>query len=186
MEKEKYSGKQYETEYLGAIDINDKEFLAALERVKKTSKEGSKFPYYVNYKNALNLARKFQPIDKSDPEKKRMDPTNPKAPLAKDLRIELLDQLGIKDEESDRVKVFTAVGTPLDVFHGVDAFVEIDGKVVTLDITLREDISAKRKADIIDATELPDPDDEKEAEEYLERVKSIAKKVCQELQERAA
>lgn len=134
MEKEKYSGRQYERDYLGGIDPSNEDFLAALKRVKRTSKEGSKFPYYVTYKDALDLARKFQPIDKRDPKKKRIDPTNPKAPLAKDLRIEILDQLGVEDEESDKVKVFTAVGTPLDIFHGVDAFVEIDGKVITLDI----------------------------------------------------
>jgi len=74
----------------------------------------------------------------------------------------------------------------LDFFHGVDAFIEVDGKIVTLDITLREDISAKRKADVIDATELPNPDDEKKVDEYLERVENITKKVSAELKQKAA
>jgi len=116
MEKEKYSGRQYEHDYLGGIDLNNKTFLAALKRVKRASKEGSKFPYYVTYKDALDLACKFQPIDKSDPEKKRIDLSNPKAPLAKDLRIEILDQLGIEDEESDRVKVFYSRGNSIGFF----------------------------------------------------------------------
>ena len=36
------------------------------------------------------------------------------------------------------VKFFTAVGTPLDVYHGVDGFFEQGSRIVTCDISLRE------------------------------------------------
>lgn len=48
---------------------------------------------------------------------------------------------------STPVKFFTAVGTPLDVYHGVDAFFEQDGAVVTIDVSLR-DKEGVQKADV--------------------------------------
>lgn len=37
-----------------------------------------------------------------------------------------------------KVKLYTAVSTPLDIFHGVDGFFESEGHVVTLDLTLND------------------------------------------------
>lgn len=36
------------------------------------------------------------------------------------------------------VRFYTAIGTPLDVYHGVDAFFEQGGRIVTVDVSLRE------------------------------------------------
>ncbi|MBL4662047.1 MAG: hypothetical protein JKY22_00400 [Flavobacteriaceae bacterium] len=66
------------------------------------------------------------------------------------------------------VKFFTAVGTPLDIHHGVDAFFEHGRERVTLDLTLREKNSSK--ADIILYASL-DGDGEVHIEPYeMERV----------------
>ncbi len=45
------------------------------------------------------------------------------------------------------VKFYTAVGTPLDTYHGVDAFFEQGNIIVTVDVSLREKI--KQKADVL-------------------------------------
>lgn len=46
------------------------------------------------------------------------------------------------------VKFYTAVGTPMDFFHGVDGFFECDGVQVTLDLTLNPH-KTSHKADIV-------------------------------------
>lgn len=45
------------------------------------------------------------------------------------------------------VRFYTAVGTPLDVYHGVDAFFEQGGRIATVDVSLRE--KEMGKADVL-------------------------------------
>src|SRR3569832_709900 len=45
------------------------------------------------------------------------------------------------------VKFFTAIGTPLDTYHGVDGFFEQGGRVATIDVSLRE--KEITKADVL-------------------------------------
>lgn len=45
------------------------------------------------------------------------------------------------------VRFFTAVGTPLDIYHGVDAFFEQGGRIATVDVSLRE--KEYGKADVL-------------------------------------
>lgn len=172
------SGKMYEINLFGEMGRDDAEYNAALERVKKPSRS-PQFPYYVEYSDAMALVRNFQPIDKTDPERKRFSPSNPKTPFTKDLRLEIVEFLGFSDEEAEGVKIFTAVGTPLDAFHGVDAVVEIEGIPVTLDATLRtEDQKGVGKVDVVDYGEIPNADDSEEEQAYFARVAEIAKKVA--------
>ncbi len=83
---------------------------------------------YVSYREALSLARENQPPLRT--------PTVAK--IARTLREEL----------GDSARVCTAVGTPLDIFHGVDGFVEFKGVVVTFDLT-KNPHKDSGKADII-------------------------------------
>lgn len=96
---------------------------------------------YLPYKKALEVARKMQPFD----------PTDPKPRFANDLHATVAEGLGIEDY--GRLKFFTAVGTPLDVKHGVDAFLElkVDKQThrVTLDVTTNPQKGDKHKADIV-------------------------------------
>lgn len=46
------------------------------------------------------------------------------------------------------VKAYTSVGTPLDVFHGVDAFFEFRGTMVSIDLTLNP-TKVCHKADVV-------------------------------------
>lgn len=73
-----------------------------------------KMPYEPRAK-AIATARKSQP--------------QKQAGVAKILEGEIKRQLGADAE------LYTAVRTPLDFYHGVDAFVEFKGVVVTLDVT---------------------------------------------------
>ncbi len=173
------SGKIYEINLFGEAGRDDAEYNTALERVKRPSRD-SRFEYYVDFPDAMALVRNFQPIDKTDPEKKRFSPVNPQKPFAKDLRVELIEFLGFSDEEAETaVKVFTAVGTPLDAFHGVDAVIEIEGIPITFDATLRTELQkGMGKADVIDYEEIPNADDPEEEEAYFARVAEIAKKIA--------
>lgn len=167
-----YSGRLYEQDFFWSINAENPGYLRKLNNIKQPSQKES-FDYYVNFKDALELAKKFQPIDKTDPSKEPVDPANPRAPLLRDLKEALVEQMDLSDDQADRLKLYTAVGSPLDKFHGVDAFVEYDGKIITLDITMRE-TEGEKKADVIITKELPAPDDPETEEEYLRRVEEIA------------
>ncbi|MDO8523067.1 MAG: hypothetical protein Q7S12_02165 [bacterium] len=108
---EENSGKLNEHFTLGEINPTP-EYLKELKDVQK--KNG-----YVSYEDSLHLVRKFSPYD----------PINPAKPFLNDLRIEFIDALGFtKDEDMDRIKIFTAVGSPLDHWHGADVFIEIENE----------------------------------------------------------
>lgn len=173
--REIYSGGQYERDYLGQADIRSQEFLREFDRCKQPSEKPG-FNYWMNYRDSMELAKKFQPIDKSDPEKKRVDPANPRAPLLRDIKEALIDQMDLSDKEADELKLYTAVDTPLDYLHGTDAFIEYKGIVVSIDITKKMSGTGK-KADVIITEELPAPDDPDTEDEYLARVDDIAASV---------
>lgn len=78
---------------------------------------------YVSYHKSMVMVKEFQP----------WDPTDPSSPAANDLHTLVVEALGIEDYSA--VKLYTAVSSPLDVFHGIDCFVEWEGIVVTIDLT---------------------------------------------------
>lgn len=59
---------------------------------------------------------------------------------------------GFSSDTSQPIKFFTAVGTPLDTFHGIDAFVEQGGVIATIDISARD--KEIQKADVLLAAHL--------------------------------
>ncbi len=88
----------------------------------------------MDFAAAAELVKKFQPWP---------DPTNPQKDFLKELRLSLAEQLDLDDQMANNLTMYTAVATPLDVYHGVDAFVEYrlpDGHTlqITLDVTLNE------------------------------------------------
>lgn len=78
---------------------------------------------YMPYAEAVEYVKKYQPNALS------------RSRIVRDLRMRVADLCVDTDVP---VKFFTAVGTPLDIYHGVDAFFEQGGKLVTLDISLRD------------------------------------------------
>jgi|GEM_PF-1304401 len=105
---------------------------------------------YVKFKDSLNLVR-----DNYDG-----DPTNPEKRLPHDLLVEIRCRIfgdEFSDEEGDRLKFYSAIGTPLDLYHGIDGwfeFIDLANRqvIVTVDVTENlEKASAgdKNKADLI-------------------------------------
>lgn len=151
-------------------------------------REGSDVKDYLPYKKALELAKRFQPLN---PETgKPQDPTNPWKAFPRELRLAIGEKLGIieDDEAMDRLRYYTAVGSPLDAFHGVDAMIELEGKApkeesrrVTFDVTLKSEPEAKEgaKADVV-VRELHDED----SPEFLTDVEKLAEQALPFLEER--
>jgi len=91
---------------------------------------------YVPYNKSIANVKKFQP----------WNPSDPSSLAANDLHALVVEALGIDDYSA--VSFFTAIGSPLDIFHGIDGFVEWKGVVVTIDITANP-LKIEHKADII-------------------------------------
>lgn len=146
---EGYTGRLHEQDFIGGVDIQNPAYIAALRASAKP--DG-----YIPFRAALMLAKQFQPLD----------PTNPQKEFSRELRLEVIDQLKLDPDAYDRVRCYTAVGTPLDVLHGVDGFIEVmdpDGRTlrrVTFDLSLRD--KGGQKADLL-VRDLPDPQNEQEA-----------------------
>jgi len=172
-QKPEDSGKV--SEYFALGEVRQTE--AYMRELKKVQKENG----YVSWKDSLRLARKFSPYDPTDPRNK---------PFLNDLRIAFIDELGFTEErDMDRVKIFTAVGSPLDFWHGIDAFIEVEdgngrtSKIIGFDAKEMADSPETRehahekKADII--IFMKDfPDAESESKEYVAKMGEIAKEAA--------
>lgn len=168
-------GEHYEKNLLGTVDFDDLSYKADLERVKKPSRPGSELNYYISFKDALDLVRKYQP--KKEKQKGRVELNNPQKPFLDDLRLEIIEGLGLKkDEEKDGLMVYTSDGSPLDYLHGADFIVDWNGKIMTADISMKEQKDARKtKADIVICKEIPSPKDEEAEDEYWARVEAIGR-----------
>lgn len=111
-----YTGGSVEADLFGKIE----------QEAKKKER-----PAYLPYKTAMNLVKELQPGD----------PTEPEADFANDLHATVAEKLGLEDYGF--LKFYTAVGSELDFYHGVDAFFELEDPetnktyILTLDLTLR-------------------------------------------------
>lgn len=102
---------------------------------------------YLPFDEALVLVREAQ----------TQDPFNPQRKFMKDLRDAVIKKLRLDPKDAAKnLGIYSAVRTPLDSYHGVDAFMELrtsDGIVhlVTMDATLnQEKLDADRsKANIL-------------------------------------
>lgn len=175
------AGREHEQRLFGKVDVDNVGYRRAL---KKVAREGRGGKLYVSYNDALDLARQSQPGD----------PTNPQADFLRELRLELIERLGIEsDAQAELVNGYTAVGTPLDVLHGVDAFVVVSHEgydiPVTLDATLRpeklERVAAASdfgpKADVL-VGEVPDLGEDEDA--YLQAIEEVAIEVMKKVYEK--
>ena len=140
-----YTGKIAESEVLGET--------AKPEYEKKMAMEG-----YITYDQAMDLVKDFQPFqDPTDPYENRF-PQDVHATLADLLKLQNFSQL----------RYYTAIDSPLDRLHSVDAFFELDlgnGQCmrVTLDMTQNPN-KEDYKADVVfqwprEGLSYEDPDD---------------------------
>ncbi len=138
-----YSGRMNERDALGEFQRSP----AFVKAYRAAANERG----YTNYHDSMSLV-----VDHY-----QGDPTNPTKPLARELRMAVIEELGLEDDaDMDRIKFYSALGTPLDVFHGVDAWIEFipeNGvpRRVTIDVTL-DPSKETHKADVI-IQEVPDP-----------------------------
>lgn len=172
------TGNLFEWQFIGEVNTNSREYQKELRRFQEEAAEKGATQGHIPYQEALELAKKFQPFDPTNPHKK---------PFARDIRvslIELMENKGLlpKDstnEDKDRVKFYTAVKTPLDTFHSVDAFIEfedLNGKkyLVTFDLTLNPH-KKEHRSDII-VQKLPDPNLKEESMKYNATIEEYAQK----------
>jgi len=125
--RESYTGKLAEDEVLGKVE-------------RDPNPEASN--RYFSFDTLVLMAKESQPFK---------DPSDPGAPFPNDLHATIAEDLHL--ERYEQLKYYTAVGSKLDVFEGIDAFFELDlghgeNVRVTLDMTLnpaKEDY----KADVV-------------------------------------
>lgn len=79
---------------------------------------------YVSFQQALWLVENNQP----------WDPTDPSTRAAEDLHCQVALALGLED--FTELSFLSALGSPLDLFHGVDGLFEWKGGIVTIDLTV--------------------------------------------------
>mgnify|MGYP001559351445 CR=1 FL=1 len=132
---------------------------------------------YVPFHRAMEWAEKHQ----------FGDPTDPDPRFANDLHATVAQKLEIEDLR--RVKFFTAVGSPLDHYHGIDAFfkVEWNGKnfVVTLDVTMNPNKGDNYKADVVFYISAEGLDPRDDRKEYLEKIEEVAEMIVDKIKSAA-
>ncbi len=82
-------------------------------------------------------ARSYEWVKKNQP----WNPTDPSNKIANDLHFLVAQQLDL--ENLNDLKFYTALHSPLDIHHGVDAFFEIGDTRFTLDFSLKHKIDHK-------------------------------------------
>lgn len=151
-----YTGHLMESETLGE--------LSHLEREN----------FYVPFRRAMAWVEEHQPFD----------PTDPGPRFANDVHALVAEKLGIED--LNEVKFFTAVGSPLDHFHGIDGFFRIKtrGKefVVTLDVTINPAKGKEYKADILIFIPPQGLDPREDRAAYLEKIGEVAEEITDRIE----
>lgn len=91
---------------------------------------------YLPFKKALEQVKRSQ----------SGEPHRPSSRIARTLHRQVALALGVG--EWNELSFYTAVGSPLDYYHGIDAFLEWQGCMVTIDVTMNPD-KTSGKADLI-------------------------------------
>ncbi len=159
---EVYTGKIAETEMLG-----------------KTEREKSLKISYLPYRSAMALVRQTQP-GTSDSNYK-FGPSDPEPYFANDLHASIAELLEL--DNYDQLRYYTAVGSELDRYHGVDAFFDYfledpDHSVtITLDLTLNPH-KEEYKADVVLQASEEDLDLKGNKKGYSRLVEESANKIA--------
>jgi hypothetical protein len=161
---EAYTGKLGESELLGNTE---RERLGELK--------------YRPYKTAVEIAKRVQ-RGSSDSES-AISPSDPETPFANNLHATIAENLNLDNYE--HLGYYSALGTELDRFHGVDAFFELrvvgrrDPLRVTVDLTFNPH-KDEYKADIILFVDEDDLDltDQEGNERYQALIQRSADKIA--------
>jgi hypothetical protein len=133
----------------GQGNVIEREFLGNIEEKERENSEYNEAEEYLNFAESIELVKKAQPWEK---------PAAPEAPFAADLRKAVSKKLAALPNnfsyDPKNLEYFTAVGSPLDHFHSVDAFMEYLNRQAgiktraLIDITI--DPNKQLRPDIID------------------------------------
>jgi len=158
--EEFYSGKEYEYDLVDKPNVDDPAYIGEFKRLQAKASERDGKNYvgnYLPYEDSLALAKKFQPAD----------PTNPRKPFAKELRLACAEVLGLEtEEELDRIKIYTCLGgeqSPADRYHDVDFFISLeseDEQEEKITFQISKDPNTVTRADVFVRDDVPDPSDD--------------------------
>lgn len=199
------SGRRFELDMFGSVKIEDERFKQKLgellapeiRRCVEAALLGNQVPIeslraarsQIKAKKSelMELTKRFQ---RGRTSSEPYDPANPPKDFYRELRLAVMDKVGLAEKESDALRAYTATQTPLDLI-GIDAFVTLrKGSrefFVTLDATLNpEKEKSWSGADVV-FKEPPDVDEDEDA--YLAFIDDVADEVAarfQELEQRRA
>jgi hypothetical protein len=131
----------------------------------ETVEHAPEAPSYLRYREAIELVRTLQPGN----------PKDPKPDFAYEVFVRLERLLGIENQE--RLSFYTAIGSALDHYHGVDGWFELDdGGQVTVDLTANQNKTAY-KADIVFHIPGDGLDRTVDAAQFEEHARALAEQV---------
>ena len=99
---------------------------------------------YTPFRESLRLVEKGQSGDPSDPE----------SPTMNDLHA--LIAIALEIEDWSELRFYTALGSPLDQWHGIDGFFVFRGKRVTIDLTINPEKDGTKADLVVHQSELDD------------------------------
>lgn len=143
--------------------------IPANHEILKEAKENG----YLPFTKAMKLVTEGQ----------RGNPSDPERPFASDLHAMIAEELGLSDYS--KLNFFSAIGTALDHFHGVDGFFTYNSPVgspiiVTLDVSL--DLEKKEENHKADFVIGPFPDAKGPTRsDYLARLHTLASEIAGEI-----
>jgi hypothetical protein len=156
-------------------------------RVSEKIKTGETIPGPQKSKAFGELHRRKNKLVKliSEHQESDFDPENPPKDFLRELRINLIEGLGLPDEETDRIKAYSAIGTPLDTIAGIDSFFIIREKegeyCITIDGSARQKNPDEIKAHIFVKDEPPDPNEDWDG--YIKTINLYTAKIMDKLNE---
>ena len=125
---------------------------------------------YIPFRQAMVVLKSMQPFD----------PTDPTPDFANTVHYYIYEGLGV---DAEGVKFYTAVRSPLDRFHGVDAWFEVGDKVVTLDVTMNQNKDDGYKADVTFVVPNGGLDRKVDKEQFIEYSQKLAEEVLRLIKE---
>lgn len=159
-----YTGKILESDYFGSSVIKSPEAREFLAVHGSPAKKGGESSVYLQFKKSIEFIKKFY----------AQDPHNPAKPAANFLFQALAKKLNI---DPVQLSFYSAIDTPLDKFHGIDGFFELENIRISLDVTAnpkKEDTDENSNVDVV-LHELPDPT--KEPAEFTRAIDSYAQEL---------
>jgi hypothetical protein len=118
---------------------------------------------YLPYDDSVFIVKKCQPSPESI------------KPFAQALRNKLLEKFNMAHDD-EKIKFFTAVDSPLDLFHGVDGFIELKVGLTTY-LRVTYDITANPQKNTCSADiliDVPESGLEINTKEFEQKVEKIA------------